>query len=66
MSTLSVTIPKEINKGKKELIVVCRREFEAFQKWQAEAQNALAKVKRGREEYRQKTTIVASSPRIFR
>ncbi|KKU52364.1 MAG: hypothetical protein A3H69_01940 [Candidatus Sungbacteria bacterium RIFCSPLOWO2_02_FULL_47_9] len=55
------TIPKKVSGGE-ELVVVKRSDFELFQKWQVEINDALAKVQRGREEYRKKKTIVASSP----
>lgn len=60
-----VTIPKKVSGGN-ELFVVQKQEFEAFRKWQTEIKDALAKIKRGREEYRRKHTIQASSPSKFR
>lgn len=58
----TVTIPKRITKGE-ELVIVPSKDFEAFRRWQIEAKDALAKVARGRREYRQKKTIVATSPK---
>lgn len=65
MVTATVTIPKRISGGE-ELVVVKRADFEVFQRWQNEINDALSKVRRGREEYRNKKIIVASSPRKFR
>lgn len=59
------TISKKITKGE-ELVVVRRSDYEAFVRWMAEIKDALAKVRRGRSEYRAKKTIVADSPRHFR
>jgi len=59
------TIPKRVSGGE-ELVVVKRRDFEKFRKWQKETQDALAKIKRGRAEYRNGKTIAASSPKRFR
>ena len=53
-----VTIPKKVSGGE-ELFVIQKREFEAFRRWRTEANDALAKVKRGREEYKRKKTITA-------
>lgn len=65
MAPQIATIPKEVSGGE-ELIVVKRGDFELFQKWQAEVNDILTKVKRGREEYRKKKTVVTSSPSKFR
>jgi hypothetical protein len=65
MVTYIATIPKKISGGE-ELVVVRRRDFEAFRKWREDVKNILSKVKRGREEYRRKKTVVASSPRQLR
>lgn len=59
------TISKKVSGGE-ELVVVKRRDFDEFEKWQREVNDALAKVKRGRSEYRARKTVVASSPRRFR
>ena len=65
MNSRVATISKEVSGGE-ELVVITRKDFELFQKWQEEINEALAKVTRGREEYRKKKTIVVSSPRRFR
>ena len=61
----TITIPKKLSRGD-DLVVVRRKVFEAFQKWQKEMDEVLAKVRRGRKEYKTGKTIVASSPRSFR
>jgi len=63
MTTPIITIPKKLSKGE-DLVVVRKRDFEAFQKWQEEVSDAVEKVRRGRKEYRQKKTIVADSRRF--
>lgn len=65
MVTATVTIPKKISGGE-ELVVVKRVDFEVFQRWQNEINDALSKVRRGREEYKKKKIIVAVSPKKFR
>ncbi|MEK7212386.1 MAG: hypothetical protein AAB686_01790 [Patescibacteria group bacterium] len=65
MANQIATISKEVSGGE-ELVVVKRSDFELFRKWQNEVQNALAKVRRGRTEYRNGKAIVASSPKRFR
>ena len=65
MTTQVATIPKKISGGH-DLVVVKRKDYQLFQKWQAEISDALAKVRRGHEEYRSKRTVVTSSPRKFR
>ena len=65
MASQIATIPKKVSGGE-ELIVVKKGDFELFQRWQEEVNGALAKVKRGREEYKKKKTIVVSSPSRFR
>ena len=65
MTTRTATISKNVSGGE-ELIVVKRRDFAAFEKWQREVNDALAKVRRGRAEYRARKTVAASSPRRFR
>ncbi len=65
MATNIATISKNVSGGE-ELVVVKRRDFAAFEKWQSKVTNALAKVKRGRAEFRARKTVVASSPRKFR
>lgn len=60
-----VTISKKISGGE-ELVVVKKKDFGAFQRWQREVDDALAKVMRGREEYKKKKTLIASSPHKFR
>ncbi len=65
MATKIATISKNVSGGE-ELVVVKRRDFAAFEKWQSEINDALAKVKRGRAEFRARKTVVASSPRKFR
>ncbi len=65
MDNTIATIPKKVSGGE-ELVVVRRSDFEAFQKWRMEISDALAKVRRGREEYKKKKTVVANSPRKFR
>jgi len=59
------TIPKKVSGGD-ELVVIKRGDFEVFKKWQGEVSDALAKVKRGREEYKKRKTMVTPSPRKFR
>ncbi|OGF83174.1 hypothetical protein A2924_01830 [Candidatus Giovannonibacteria bacterium RIFCSPLOWO2_01_FULL_44_16] len=59
------TIPKHISKGE-ELVVLKRSDFEVYQKWQEQINDALSKVKRGREEYKKGKTIRASSSRELR
>lgn len=61
----TITIPKRLMKGD-DLIVVRRKDFEAFQRWRDEIRDALAKVGRGRKEYEKGKTVTASSPREFR
>ena len=65
MATRIATISKKVSGGD-ELVVVKRRDFTAFEKGQSEVASALAKVRRGRAEYRARKTIVASTPRKFR
>ncbi|KKW16908.1 MAG: hypothetical protein UY56_C0007G0009 [Parcubacteria group bacterium GW2011_GWA1_50_14] len=65
MASPIATISKRVSGGE-ELIVVKRRDFEQFRKWQKEVQDILAKVKRGRAEYRNGKIIAASSPKRFR
>lgn len=59
------TIPKKVSGGD-ELVVVKKRDFVMFRKWQKEVIEALAKVRRGREEHKKHKTITVSSPRAFR
>ncbi|OGY99276.1 MAG: hypothetical protein A2945_04870 [Candidatus Liptonbacteria bacterium RIFCSPLOWO2_01_FULL_52_25] len=59
------TISKRVSGGE-ELVVVKRRDFEQFRKWQDGTHDALAKVRRGRAEYKNGKTIVASSSKRFR
>ena len=61
----TVTIPKKLGRGD-DLVVVRRKDFEAFERWQNEIRGVLAKVKRGRREYRQGKTVSVSTPRAFR
>ena len=61
----TITIPKKLGRGG-DLVVVRRKDFEAFKKWQNEIGDALVKVKRGRREYRQGKTVSVPSPRAFR
>ena len=65
MATSTAIIPKKVSGGE-ELVVVKRADFEVFQKWQNEVDDALSKIKRGREEYKNKKTVVADSTRKFR
>ena len=65
MATQIITIPKKLSKGE-DLVIIRKRDFEAFRRWQEEVQEALRKVERGRKEYRRKKTVVAPSPRVFR
>ncbi len=65
MVTQIATIPKHISKGE-ELVVLKRSDFEAYRKWQEQVNDALSKVKRGREEYKRGKTLVASSSRKLR
>lgn len=65
MTNQIATIPKKVSGGE-ELVVIKRSDFELFRKWQEEINNALVKVRRGREEYKKRTTVVVSSPSKFR
>lgn len=65
MTSPIATISKKVSGGE-ELIVVKKSDFAIFQRWQAEINDALAKVRRGREEYKKRRTMVVSSPRTFR
>lgn len=65
MAPQIATIPKKVSGGE-DLVVVKKKDFELFQKWQKEMREVLTKVERGREEYKKRKTIVASSPRAFR
>ena len=65
MDTPIITIPSKLSKGE-ELVVVRRRDFDIFQNWRQEVKDALAKIGRGRKEYRAQKTISVLSPRIFR
>ena len=65
MATQTATIPKKISGGE-ELVVVRKRDFDEYQKWQSEISDALEKVSRGRAEYKRKKTVVAASPSKFR
>ncbi len=56
------TIPKKVSGGE-ELVVVRKRDFDAFKKWQNETTDALSKVQRGRKEYRTGKTRILSSPK---
>lgn len=64
MTNRVATISKVVSGGE-ELVVVRRKDFEAFEKWQDQVVDALAKVSRGRKEYRDKKTRVVSSPNKF-
>ena len=65
MVTLIATISKKVSGGD-ELIVVKKSDFEAFQKWTQELNDAIVKVRRGRDEYKNRRTVTVSSPRKFR
>ena len=65
MNLSIATIPKKVSGGD-DLVVVKKEDFEQFQKWQEDIKDALVKVRRGREEFRKKKTVAASSPRQFR
>ncbi|MEK7193663.1 MAG: hypothetical protein AAB652_02635 [Patescibacteria group bacterium] len=65
MASNIATISKKVSNGE-ELVVIRRKDFDAFKRWQDEVQDALHKVKRGRMEYRRGRTAIASSPREFR
>ncbi|MBI2097063.1 MAG: hypothetical protein HYT40_02865 [Candidatus Sungbacteria bacterium] len=62
MKSSVVTIPKKVSGGE-ELVVVRKDDFEAFRNWRKEVENALAKVQRGRREYRLRKARVVASPR---
>jgi len=62
MDNKSVTIPKRISGGE-DLVVVRRRDFEVFARWREEVRDTLAKVNRGRKEFRARKTRVQNSPR---
>ncbi|MEK7559832.1 MAG: hypothetical protein AAB522_00825 [Patescibacteria group bacterium] len=59
------TIPKKVSGGE-ELVVVRKRDFDVFQKWQSQINDALFKVYRGRKEYRTGKTRVLSSSKELR
>ncbi|HEY4475425.1 MAG TPA: hypothetical protein VJB92_01750 [Candidatus Paceibacterota bacterium] len=61
----TITIPKKLIRGD-DLVVVRRKDFEAFERWQNEIRDALAKVKRGKREYKQGKTVSVFSSRAFR
>jgi hypothetical protein len=65
MNTPTATIPKKISRGE-ELVVIRKKDFVMFQKWQEEMNDATAKVQRGRKEYQQGKTLTPNSPRSFR
>lgn len=65
MVTQIATISKKVSGGE-ELVVIKKSDFQMFQKWQNEVSDALSKVMRGREEYRKRKTVEASSPHKFR
>lgn len=65
MAIPTTTIPKKVSGGE-DLVVVRRKDFEAFEKWRAEVRDALGKVARGRREYREGRTVTTASPRAFR
>lgn len=65
MTTPIATIPKRVSGGE-ELVVVKKSDFEMFRKWSREVRDALAKVERGRKEYKRGKTAIVSSPRAFR
>ncbi len=65
MSIPTIKIPKQLSDGE-DLIVVRRKDFEAFSRWQEEVADALAKVVRGRQEHRRGRAITASSSRALR
>lgn len=65
MASQIATISKKVSGGE-DLVVVKKSVFELFQKWQEEVNDALVKVRRGREEYRKRKTAVVSSPKQFR
>ncbi len=62
MSDKIATISRRVSGGE-ELVVVRRKDFDAFKRWQDELVDALAKVSRGRKEYRERKTKIASSPK---
>ena len=61
----TITLPKKVTK-RRELIIVSKKDFEEFRKWKTGLKIVLEKVRRGRDEYKLRKTIVASSPRSFR
>jgi len=61
----TITIPKKLGRGD-DLVVVRRKDFEAFKRWQNEVRDALSKVERGRREYKQGKTTSVSSSRALR
>ncbi len=48
------------------MVLVDRRDFELFQNWQKEVNDALTKIRRGCKEYLTGKTITAPSPNVFR
>jgi len=46
--------------------VIKKSDFKIFQKWNKEVVDALAKIERGRGEYKKGKTAAASSPSKFR
>ena len=65
MDTQTAVISKTISGGE-DLVVIKKRDFDLFRKWQEEVNDALEKVRRGREEHRNQKTIITASPRSFR
>lgn len=65
MSSDVIIIPKEVAR-RGDLVVVPKKEYEKFVEWQNEAEDALEKVRRGRDEHKRGKTESPSSPRSFR
>ncbi len=60
----TVAIPKHLTHGA-ELLVVRRQDYEQLQRHLAEVQDALAKIRRGEQEYRAgKTRVIHSLAEI--
>ena len=62
----AVTIPRQLTDGA-ELVVVRRQDYEQLQRHLVEVQDALAKIRRGEQEYRAgKTHVIQSLAEIRR
>lgn len=60
MGTTKVTIPNS-SEGTSDLVAIPRKEYQEFLQMKAETEDALEKIKRGEEEYKQGKTRVVKS-----